>query len=125
MAELQKKKEQEAEKSAGEKKDKESSPNPVMKRAPEDTKTPHFQQKKVSTPYNAAHFSTGRAAAAFTSSVMTPVTVNERALIDENLYMYQRIKAKGYARLVTNFGNLNLELYCDKVRDKSASQAWT
>ena len=29
--------------------------------------------------------------------------------------MYKRIKAKGYARLITNFGNLNIELYCDKV----------
>lgn len=71
--------------------------------------------KKPNTPYNAAHFSTGRAAASFTSTSMTPVTVNESALIDEDFFMYKRIRKNGYARLITNFGNINLELYCEKA----------
>ncbi|KAL1919505.1 uncharacterized protein VTP21DRAFT_2198 [Calcarisporiella thermophila] len=65
--------------------------------------------------YNAAHYSTGRAAASFTSTSMDPVLINERALIDEEEFMFKQIKAKGYARIVTNFGNLNLELYCDQT----------
>ncbi|ORY95658.1 peptidyl-prolyl cis-trans isomerase-like 2 [Syncephalastrum racemosum] len=88
----------------------------VAKRAPTDLNTPHFQQpKKAATPYNAANFSTGRAAASFTSSVMAPVTVNEAALIDEDSFMYKHIKQKAYARIVTNLGNINIELHCDRT----------
>ncbi len=32
------------------------------------------------------------------------------------LVRYDRVKKKGYVRLVTNQGNLNLELHCDLVR---------
>jgi len=46
---------------------------------------------------------------------MTPVTENENALIDEEEFMFKEIKEKGYARIVTNLGNLNIELFCDKV----------
>ncbi|KAI8376525.1 peptidyl-prolyl cis-trans isomerase-like 2 [Radiomyces spectabilis] len=74
-----------------------------------------FHPKKAATPYNAAHYSTGRAAASFTSTAVDTVTVNERALIDEEEFMYKYIKTKGYARIMTNFGNLNIELYCDKA----------
>ncbi|KAI9321526.1 peptidyl-prolyl cis-trans isomerase-like 2 [Dichotomocladium elegans] len=70
---------------------------------------------KKNQPYNAAHFSTGRAAASFTSTAMDRVTLNESALIDEDQFMYDRIKKSGYARIVTNFGNINLELYCNKA----------
>ncbi len=31
------------------------------------------------------------------------------------LVRYDRVKKKGYVRLVTNQGNLNLELHCDLV----------
>ncbi|OZJ05976.1 hypothetical protein BZG36_01215 [Bifiguratus adelaidae] len=67
------------------------------------------------TPYNAAHYSTGRAAASFTSTAMAPSLANESALIDEDEYMYKHIKTKGYARIVTNLGNINVELSCDKT----------
>jgi peptidyl-prolyl cis-trans isomerase-like 2 len=70
---------------------------------------------KPAIPYNAAHFSTGAAAASFTSTAATPVTSNTRALIDEEEFMFKQIKKKGYVRLVTNLGNLNLELFCDEV----------
>lgn len=66
--------------------------------------------------FNSAHFSTGRAAASFTSTVMEPVMKVEAAVLDQFSFRYQYVKKKGYVRLVTNFGNLNLELYCDQVK---------
>ena len=47
---------------------------------------------------------------------MDPVTVMEAAVRDENEIRYARIKSekkKGYVRLVTNLGMINLELDCD------------
>ena len=63
-------------------------------------------------PKNAAQHSTGKAAAAFTSTGLTPHTTNERALLtDEDMLLKPRqIKNKGYARLMTTHGALNLEL---------------
>jgi len=72
------------------------------------------QQKLDET--NTAIYSTGRVAASFTSTSMDPVTVMEAAARDENEVRYARIKSekkKGYVRLVTNLGTLNLELNCD------------
>lgn len=65
--------------------------------------------------FNAAHYSTGRAAASFTSTVMEPVWQVEAAAIDNYTIRYKYVNKKGYVRLVTNFGNLNLELHCDQV----------
>lgn len=63
-------------------------------------------------------------------------TVHEAAVLDENVVRYKRVNKKGslignsipeslltlifitllgYVRVVTNFGPLNLELYCDAV----------
>ncbi|KAJ2808576.1 cyclophilin peptidyl-prolyl cis-trans isomerase Cyp8 [Coemansia guatemalensis] len=66
-------------------------------------------------PYNAATYSKGIAAASFTSTAMAPVTKNDAELIDAEEYMFARIKGKGYVRLCTNMGDINLELYCDKA----------
>jgi peptidyl-prolyl cis-trans isomerase-like protein 2 len=76
------------------------------------SKTGAIQQEKP-TPYNAARFTTGKAAASFTSTGLTPHTSGELALLSEEEYMLKRgrIKGKGYARIVTTFGHLNLELY--------------
>lgn len=63
-----------------------------------------------------ATYSTGRLAASFTSTSMDPVTVMEAAVRDENEIRYTRIKnskKKGYVRLKTNLGILNIELDCD------------
>lgn len=38
------------------------------------------------------------------------------AAIDEDVLRYQFVKKKGYVRLHTNKGDLNLELHCDMVR---------
>lgn len=64
---------------------------------------------------NAAHYSTGAVAASFTATGMDRVTTHEAAIIDEDQIRYGRIKKKGYVRLVTNKGMLNLELHCDVV----------
>ncbi|CAF1231425.1 unnamed protein product [Rotaria sp. Silwood1] len=72
------------------------------------------QQKLDDT--NMATYSTGRLAASFTSTSMDPVTIMEAAIRDENDIRYTRIKngkKKGYVRLVTNLGVINIELDCD------------
>ncbi|PMD59049.1 peptidyl-prolyl cis-trans isomeras-like protein-like 2 [Hyaloscypha bicolor E] len=69
-----------------------------------------IQEKK--TAYNAAQYTTGKAAASFTSTGLTPETSGERALLTDEEYMLRpkRVKIKGYARIETNFGSLNIEL---------------
>ncbi|KAI0480526.1 hypothetical protein GGR56DRAFT_664129 [Xylariaceae sp. FL0804] len=72
-----------------------------------------IQEKKAA--YNAAAYTTGKAAASFTSTGLTPETSGERALLTEEEYMLKpkRVKIKGYARIETNFGDLNIELHTD------------
>lgn len=67
------------------------------------------------TPYNAARFTTGKAAASFTSTGLTPHTSAELALLSEEEYMLKRgrVKGKGYARIDTTAGHLNVELYAE------------
>ncbi|MBV95710.1 Peptidyl-prolyl cis-trans isomerase-like 2, partial [Eschrichtius robustus] len=62
---------------------------------------------------NAAHYSTGKVSASFTSTAMVPETTHEAAAIDEDVLRYRFVKKKGYVRLHTNLGDLNLELHCD------------
>ncbi|KAL4223912.1 RING-type E3 ubiquitin-protein ligase ppil2 [Mactra antiquata] len=73
------------------------------------------EQRKVADRFNSAHYSTGAVAASFTSTAMVPETEHHAAIIDEDIIRYSRIKKKGYVRIVTNFGQLNLELHCDMV----------
>lgn len=63
-------------------------------------------------PYNAAKHTTGKAAASFTSTGLTPHTGGERALLSDEEYMLKpkRVKIKGYARMQTSVGELNVEL---------------
>lgn len=74
-----------------------------------------IQEKKTADKFNAAHYSTGAVAASFTSTSMQVELVHENAIIHEDEVRYQRVKKKGYVRLITNLGPLNLELYCDVV----------
>ncbi|KAJ2747568.1 cyclophilin peptidyl-prolyl cis-trans isomerase Cyp8 [Coemansia sp. BCRC 34301] len=76
-------------------------------------KTTAVQASKSKRPYNAASYSKGLAAASFTSTSVAPVTNNEVELINSEEYMFARITTKGYARLVTSMGDINLELHCD------------
>lgn len=66
-------------------------------------------------PYNAARHTTGLAAASFTSTGMTPHTSAELALLSDEEYMLKRgrVKQKGYARISTTLGDLNLELHTE------------
>ncbi|KAL2817717.1 hypothetical protein BDW59DRAFT_175355 [Aspergillus cavernicola] len=66
-------------------------------------------------PYNAAKYTTGLAAASFTSTGMTPHTSAELALLSDEEYMLKRgrVKQKGYARISTTSGDLNLELHTE------------
>lgn len=65
------------------------------------------------TPYNATRHTTGKAAASFTSTGMTPHTSNAFAVMTDEEYVLKprRVKSKGYARLQTTVGPINLELY--------------
>ncbi|KAK4988249.1 cyclophilin peptidyl-prolyl cis-trans isomerase Cyp8 [Elasticomyces elasticus] len=66
-------------------------------------------------PYNAAQHTTGKAAASFTSTGLTPHTGGERALLSDEDYMLKprRVKIKGYARMQTNLGHINVELHTE------------
>jgi len=79
-------------------------PTPIIASAP----------AKAAVPYNNSAVSTNRAAASLTSTTASISTKSENALWHEEDMMYEAVRNKGdkaYARLVTNFGNLNLELY--------------
>uniref|UniRef100_A0A3P8Y671 RING-type E3 ubiquitin transferase n=1 Tax=Esox lucius TaxID=8010 RepID=A0A3P8Y671_ESOLU len=70
---------------------------------------------KKTDKLNAAHYSTGRVSASFTSTAMTPATEHTADAIADDTVRYSYVKKKGYVRLHTNKGDINLELYCDKV----------
>ena len=63
-------------------------------------------------PYNAAQHTTGQAAASFTSTGLTPHTGGDLALLSDEEYMLKprRVKKPGYARISTNYGDINMEL---------------
>ncbi|OBS63539.1 hypothetical protein A6R68_07947 [Neotoma lepida] len=75
-------------------------------------------EKRKVDQLNAAHYSTGKVSASFTSTAMVPETTHEAAVIDEDVLRYQFVKKKGYVRLHTNKGDLNLELHCDLVHQE-------
>ncbi|KAF1927798.1 uncharacterized protein M421DRAFT_421635 [Didymella exigua CBS 183.55] len=62
--------------------------------------------------YNAAVYTSGKAAASFTSTGVDVHTSGERALLSDEDYMLKpkRVKNKGYARMSTSLGDLNVEL---------------
>ncbi|PGH27662.1 peptidyl-prolyl cis-trans isomerase-like 2 [Polytolypa hystricis UAMH7299] len=76
-----------------------------------------MHQGSKPAPYNAARHTTGLAAASFTSTGITPHTSADLALLTDEQYMLRRgrVKIKGYARLITNLGDLNLELHTENA----------
>lgn len=72
-------------------------------------------ERKQPDKYNVAHYSTGKASASFTSTAITPFGRTEMDTLGDDLVRYERVKKKGYVRLNTNLGPLNLELFCDQV----------
>lgn len=73
------------------------------------------EERKVPDKFNAAHYSTGTVSASFTSTAIAPSVRTEADIVEEDLVRYERVKKKGYIRLITNLGALNLELFCDQV----------
>ena len=62
-----------------------------------------------------AHYSTGQASISFTSTATPRETHIIPALLDRDLVRYSMVNKKGYVRVLTNYGNINLELHCDFV----------
>lgn len=73
-------------------------------------KKPAIQEKKLA--HNAATYTTGRAAASFTSTGLTPETSGERATLTQDEWMLKPkvVKNKGYARIETSLGDVTIEL---------------
>ncbi|KAI2630561.1 hypothetical protein GGS21DRAFT_207891 [Xylaria nigripes] len=90
------------------------SSNAVSKLSTGSVAKPNMIQEKK-TAYNAAAYTTGRAAASFTSTGLTPETSGERAILTDEEYMLKpkRVKIRGYARIETNLGDLNVELFTE------------
>jgi len=80
---------------------------------PQNNKSTSAMAPPKAKPYNAAAYTTGRAAASFTSTGLTPNTSGERAILSDEEYMLKpkRVRQKGYARMSTSCGDLNFELY--------------
>lgn len=86
---------------------------------PDMTKNVHPERdrKEVKADkFNAATWSTGMRGASLTSTAFSRVTSMDHAILDESAVKYARVKKKGYVRLQTNLGPLNLELHCDIVQ---------
>ena len=81
------------------------------------SKTNRDSSSGKKTPFNAANHTTGLAAASFTSTGVTPHTSADLALLTDEEYMLKRgrVKIKGYARISTNLGDLNLELHTENA----------
>ena len=79
---------------------------------PRNSTTASTSSEPKKPAYNAAVYTSGKAAASFTSTGVTPHTSGERALLSDEDYMLKpkRIKNKGYARISTSLGDLNVEL---------------
>nr|CAB3265066.1 peptidyl-prolyl cis-trans isomerase-like 2 [Phallusia mammillata] len=65
--------------------------------------------------FNTSNFSTGKVSASFTSTARTPALEQEVKVRETDAVRYDYVKKKGYVRLCTNLGDLNLELQCDMV----------
>jgi len=71
------------------------------------------QKSEKADKFNAAHFSTGAVAASFTSTTMGIKTTHEPAILHEDEVRYAMVKKKGYVRIFTSVGPLNVELHCE------------
>jgi peptidyl-prolyl cis-trans isomerase-like protein 2 len=116
LTSMQKGKEKEKEDNASSKEDNASTKEPIEGKTI-DVKRQLAEASRSNIPYNAANFTTGKASASLTSTSADIATTADRALIDEEEWMFDRILPgeKAYVAMKTNFGTLNLELFCDKV----------
>lgn len=68
-----------------------------------------------SSPYHLPTRTTGKVAASMTSTAMDIHTQSELEPMDQDRMMYRHIRKGGSVRLVTNHGELTLDLFCDQV----------
>lgn len=64
---------------------------------------------------NSAIYSDGALSSSVTSTIAPVVDTQKAALLNEEQILYPKIKKKGYVQILTNFGPINLELYCDRT----------
>lgn len=76
--------------------DSEDKPVASTSKATDPPPLPKKATTSTATPYNAAAYSTGRSAASLTSTAADIAVKSERALIDEEEYMYEQIRDKSY-----------------------------
>ena len=76
-------------------------------------KPPQSHTSRTTSNKPTAVHTTGRAAASFTSTGLTPHTSNALAELSQEEYLLKskRVKQKGYATIKSNHGDLTLELY--------------
>lgn len=85
----------------------------LLKTATANSSVPgSIPQKRKQLPENAAQWTSGKAAASFTSTGFTPHTEADRAILSEEDYLLKpkRVKNKGYVRMETSHGPLTIEL---------------
>jgi len=83
---------------------------------PDMSKDVHPEKDTVVTKadkFNAANWSTGLRGASLTSTAFARHTEMDHAILDESAVKYARVNKKGYVRLQTSLGPINLELHCD------------
>ncbi|KAF3483389.1 peptidyl-prolyl cis-trans isomerase-like 2 [Arthroderma uncinatum] len=87
----------------------------TQKQKEASTRKSSTNQSGKPVPFNAARHTTGLAAASFTSTGLTPHTAADLSILTDEQYMLKRgrVKNKGYARIVTNMGDLNIELHTE------------
>ncbi|KAF9896643.1 Peptidyl-prolyl cis-trans isomerase cyp8, partial [Lobosporangium transversale] len=69
---------------------------------------------KPALAYNASSYTSGKTSGSLTSTAMSVSTSDDRILLSHEEYMFPLIKAKGYGSIITNFGKINVELFCDQ-----------
>lgn len=79
---------------------------------------------KKTQAYNAASYTTGRTSGSLTSTAVSVSTADDRVLMSHEEYMFPLIKAKGYGSIITNFGKINIELFCDQVQYLAHPQSY-
>ncbi|KXN73055.1 cyclophilin-like protein [Conidiobolus coronatus NRRL 28638] len=85
----------------------------LTKKAPSETST--TTASTSAKAYNTSIYSTGKAAASFTSTSIAPITKNELKLVDELELMLERVKGTGVVIIQTNLGDIQVELFCQQV----------
>lgn len=64
---------------------------------------------------NSAAYSDGALSSSVTSTIIPSASGQRAALLTEEQILYPRVKKKAYAQILTNFGPINVELYCNRT----------